>query len=104
MNEDKYKKELEVKKKAMQSLIKSQTDGLVDGKALWANPELNDNNWNVMNLPGPWELGPLPDVDGIVWYRKTIELTQAQIAKGAVLYLGMIDDSDKSWVNGNFVG
>jgi sialate O-acetylesterase len=101
---EKLKKENEAKKLKIKSFIKSETDGLVDGKALWADPKLDDAKWETMNIPGLWELGPLPNVDGIVWYRKTITLTKEQIAKDATIYLGMIDDSDKSWVNGNFVG
>jgi sialate O-acetylesterase len=104
MDPVKYKKELEEKRKNMLSLIQYKTDGLVDGKAIWANPDFDDMTWSTMYAPKVWEQGPLPGVDGIVWYRKTIDLSPEQITKDAVLYLGMIDDSDMSWVNGVFVG
>jgi sialate O-acetylesterase len=100
----KYQKDLEEKKKEMLSQIQYKTDGLVDGKAIWADPSFDDLSWKTMYAPKVWEQGPLPGVDGIVWYRKTIELTAQQIAKDAVLYLAMIDDSDISFVNGTRVG
>jgi sialate O-acetylesterase len=104
MDEEKLKKDLEAKVKAMQGFIRSATDGLVDGKALWADPKLDDSSWDVIPAPMLWEQGPLPDVDGVVWYRKTIVLTKEQAAKEAILYLGKIDDSDISWINGNLAG
>ena len=58
----------------------------------------------TMKLPGLWENSDLPDLDGIVWFRKTIELTADEIQNGAKLSLGPIDDSDITYVNGQKVG
>jgi sialate O-acetylesterase len=100
----KYRANQEAKKKDLQKYIHTPTDGLIDGKALWADPAYDDADWDIMPVPGMWETSLLPDVDGIVWFRKTIYLTKEQASADAVLYLGMIDDSDLSWVNGNFIG
>ena len=43
-------------------------------------------------------------MDGIGWYRTTFDLTAEEAAGGVLLGLGMIDDSDTSWVNGHPVG
>jgi sialate O-acetylesterase len=104
VDHEKIKYDADLRRKELQSLLKSETDGIIDGKALWADPAMEDGDWEKIYAPKLWEEGPLPNVDGVVWYRKTIELTKDQIRETAVLYLGMIDDSDKSWVNGHLVG
>ena len=57
-----------------------------------------------MKVPGHFEKAGLPDHDGVVWFRKTIELSAGQAKSKAVLNLGQIDDMDVTWVNGVRVG
>ena len=57
-----------------------------------------------MKLPGHFENAGLPGHDGVVWFRKTIELSAAQANSKAVLNLGQIDDMDVTWINGSRVG
>ncbi|MGM9489578.1 sialate O-acetylesterase [Ideonella sp. YS5] len=63
-----------------------------------------DHNWPTLQAPGYWEDQGLPDVDGIVWMRKRIELSTAQAAGSAQLHLAQVDDCDETWVNGQKVG
>lgn len=72
--------------------------------ASWKESGFNDQSWPEMKLPGLWESQGLPDLDGIVWLRKTITLTAEQAANGADLLLNMIDDKDETYVNGVKVG
>ncbi|MBW6526711.1 9-O-acetylesterase [Sphingomonas sp. RHCKR7] len=51
-----------------------------------------------------WGVPELADYNGILWYRREIELTAAQAAGPATLSLGAIDDADETWVNGVGVG
>ena len=44
------------------------------------------------------------DLDGIVWFRKTINLSAEDAGKAATLELAMIDDNDVTYVNGTKVG
>jgi sialate O-acetylesterase len=57
-----------------------------------------------MKLPVLWESAGLDGLDGFVWFRKEFDLPEEIAAKGVVIYLGPIDDSDISWVNGVKVG
>ena len=57
-----------------------------------------------MKVPGHFENAGLPGHDGVVWFRKTIELSAGQAKSKAVLHLGQIDDMDVTWVNGTRVG
>ncbi len=63
----------------------------------------NDSKWETINAPGRWEV-KYPNVDGIGWYRQSIQLTKEQTLDDALLYLSRIDDMDICWVNGVEVG
>lgn len=84
--------------------LPSVDSGLVAGKALWADPALDDASWATMRVPGPWEEAGYPGLDGVAWYRKTFELTAAEAGQPVTLALGPIDDDDITWVNGVEVG
>lgn len=72
--------------------------------AQWRTPELNDAAWAHMTLPALWETGPLPDFDGVVWFRKTVDVPAEAAGKEVRLQLAMIDDADVTYVNGVKVG
>jgi sialate O-acetylesterase len=78
--------------------------GLIGDKPVWADPGLDVTKWKNMNLPVLWESAGLYGVDGIVWFRKEFELPADIASQGLTLYLGPIDDSDITWVNGKKVG
>lgn len=115
MNPEELVKKLEAEEAAKTKELREQlikklgelpgTDqGMKNGQAIWQKAELDDAGWSSMKLPGLWEQAGLAQVDGIVWFRKTIELSAEQAAKTAVLGLAMIDDNDLTWVNGQEVG
>lgn len=70
----------------------------------WKDPSYDVNGWNEMELPSLWEERGLQDLDGVVWFRKTVTLPAAEATGTAVLALGPIDDSDETFVNGVRVG
>ncbi len=72
--------------------------------AVWADPELDDKDWQSMPLPDLWENHGFQGLDGVVWFRKTIELSAVEAKTGITLGLGMIDDSDLSFINGRLAG
>ncbi|WP_066718808.1 sialate O-acetylesterase [Sphingomonas pituitosa] len=51
-----------------------------------------------------WGVPELANYNGMLWYQRTVELTDAQARGAATLSLGMIDDADRTWVNGIGVG
>ena len=63
-----------------------------------------DAAWPEVNQPGNWESNGLPDFDGIVWFRRTVEVPAEQAGLAATLRLGPIDDQDTTWLNGTEVG
>ncbi len=84
--------------------IPTKDEGLINGAGLWAATDYDDTKWMTMELPGVWEDRGWPKMDGIVWFRKTVFLTEKEVGKGITLHLGKIDDSDITWMNGKVVG
>jgi len=84
--------------------LPERDEGLVDGQALWAAPDFDDSAWFTIPVPSQWEAAGFPGMDGVGWYRTTFKLTAREAAQGVTLGVGMIDDSDITWVNGVEVG
>ncbi|HZS60411.1 MAG TPA: sialate O-acetylesterase [Gemmatimonadaceae bacterium] len=78
--------------------------GLVDGKALWADPALDDSRWTMIDVPKLWPQAGYDGFDGVAWYRTAFTLSDAQSPSPVQLSLGTIDNSDITWVNGVEVG
>ncbi|MFN3862394.1 MAG: sialate O-acetylesterase [Roseateles sp.] len=70
----------------------------------WSAAENIDADWPTLSAPGAWEGQGLADMDGVVWLRRKLELTEAQAAGAAQLHLAKVDDCDEVWVNGHKVG
>ncbi|MEX2235512.1 MAG: PVC-type heme-binding CxxCH protein [Cyclobacteriaceae bacterium] len=67
------------------------------------SPAFDDMAWEQMNLPQSIERAGL-QIDGVVWFRKVIDIPANAAGRQAILSLGPIDDSDETWVNGIKVG
>ncbi len=69
-------------------------------------PEVNYDisKWQTMKLPGLWEYTGIGDMDGAVWFRKTVDIPENWINKNLTLELGPIDDMDVTYVNSKRVG
>lgn len=70
----------------------------------WYKPEVDMSGWSTMQVPGYWADGDLGEVNGVVWFRKDIELPSGLAGKSARLNLGRIVDADSAFVNGVYVG
>lgn len=63
--------------------------------------------WTAAPRIGPWEqwgVSALADFNGMVWYRREIDLTAAQAKASGILSLGLLDDVGRVWINGKAVG
>ncbi|WP_167459391.1 sialate O-acetylesterase [Pedobacter jejuensis] len=82
-----------------------QDEGFKDGNYIWGNA--NSSNWNNINMPNGWEFTGKPDLwemDGIVWFKKEVELTEKDLQQNAILNLGVILNADKTFFNGVLIG
>jgi sialate O-acetylesterase len=84
--------------------IPDRDEGFVGGQAVWAEPDLDESGWTSIVVPSQWENQGFQAVDGIAWYRTSFELNADEAAAGVLLGLGLIDDSDRTWVNGVEIG
>ena len=85
------------------ALLEKSDKGMQGTTAVWAAPNFDDSQWKTMKLPGYIEFNGLPDVDGTVWFRKTITLPENFAGKDLTLNC-TVDDDDKVWVNGTYIG
>ena len=68
------------------------------------SPNFNDEKLPEVYAPKIWEEQVLQVFDGVVWYRKKVNLTKEDLTADATLNLSMIDDADVTYVNGVEVG
>lgn len=73
-------------------------------KNKWAAPPLDEKDWMDIDLPRFWSEAALGKVNGSVWFRKNIQLTEEQSKQPAEILLGRIVDADSVFINGHFVG
>lgn len=74
------------------------------GKPAWAAEKLDTSAWADIPVPAYWETVGYYGMDGVAWYRTEFTLSTAEAAQGVTLGLGAIDDSDRSYVNGQLIG
>ena len=97
---------LKQRKEALEKMV-GKIQGGLDNKPNtdeWKSITFDDSKWPSMKLPGLWEDQGLPDLDGTVWFRKTVIISPAETGQSAVLELAKIDDNDETFVNGIKVG
>src|SRR5688572_1159724 len=80
-----------------------QDKGLTGSKT-WFDPSYIPKGWKTIAVPGYWEDQGIKDLNGIVWYRKEIDVPASMIDKPAKVFLGRIVDADILYINGKQVG
>jgi uncharacterized protein len=66
----------------------------------WSSPTQDETGWMTIPAPKIWAETPLGELIGTVWFRRTIEMPAAAAGKPATIRLGIVDDSDVTYVNG----
>ncbi|MFD0989250.1 sialate O-acetylesterase [Mariniflexile jejuense] len=80
------------------------SDKGLSGQTPWYSPNFTPKNWRTINIPGYWEDQGIKNLDGVVWFRKEIDIPQSMIDKEAKVFLGRIVDADELYINGVKVG
>ena len=78
----------------------------VDGGTVrgWHLPDFDHSAWLSMDIPGPWETTSLGAFDGIVWFRREVEIPQEWAGHDLTINLGGVDDQNITYWNGEAVG
>jgi sialate O-acetylesterase len=79
----------------------SQDRGMVEK---WFDPGYTPKGWRTIAIPGYWEDQGIRDLDGVVWYRREIDVPASMINTPAKVFLGRIVDADVLYINGKQVG
>jgi sialate O-acetylesterase len=82
---------------------KPNDKGLLEPKK-WFDPLYVPKGWHTINIPGYWEDQGLRDLNGVVWYRREIDVPASMTGIPAKVHLGRIVDADFLYVNGVAVG
>ena len=77
--------------------------GIADFARTYADVDQPDAGWKEMDLPAPWKARGL-DMNGIVWFRKWVEIPASWAGKELSLGIGATDKSDITYFNGEKVG
>ena len=70
----------------------------------WSAPSLPDADWKVVAAPKVWSETAIGDHVGTIWLRRTIDVAANAAGRAAEIRLGIVDDSDVTYVNGVRIG
>ncbi len=70
----------------------------------WASADINDDNWERIEVPSSWENQGFHGYDGYAWYRNTFSIPGKYKNDIVYLFLGFVDDVDQVFINGKQVG
>ncbi|MXV16712.1 sialate O-acetylesterase [Hufsiella ginkgonis] len=75
-----------------------------NGTVQWTELAYKPYQWKTFWLPGYWADQGVKGLNGVVYFRKEITLTEKEAGQPAKLFLGRIVDADEAFVNGKQVG
>jgi len=81
-----------------------QEDKGLTASTPWYSPAYVPKGWRTINIPGYWEDQGIKDLDGVVWYRREIDVPASMVNNPAKVFLGRIVDADALYINGKQVG
>ncbi|MBX3240905.1 MAG: sialate O-acetylesterase [Chitinophagaceae bacterium] len=70
----------------------------------WYETLYQPKGWRPIAVPGYWEDQGVRNLDGVVWYRREIDIPASSVNSPAKLFLGRIVDADVVYINGERVG
>jgi sialate O-acetylesterase len=76
----------------------------MSGPKPWYDMTYVPEGWHKYWLPGYWDDQGIKGLDGVVWFRKEINVPESMTGKPAKLFLGRIVDADNAYVNGILSG
>lgn len=85
-------------------LLQQRDEGYRNPAEPWFAPDLEVSGWATMKIPGYWAQTKLGLVNGVVWFRKEVNVPADMIGQKGKLILGRIVDADSVFINGIFIG
>ena len=94
-------KDLELDKNWSATVLNNDL-GIVS-KGNWQSNATTTSDWQETKIPGMWKDTPLEKVNGVVWYKREVEVSKNIALNESILNLGTIMGADSTYVNGKFV-
>ncbi|TKB95726.1 sialate O-acetylesterase [Pedobacter cryophilus] len=88
----------------LQNSPKQDPDKGLTESTKWFDVAYKPVGWKSINIPGYWEDQGIKDLNGVVWYRREIEIPDSLLSKPGKLHMGRIVDADRVYINGKEVG
>jgi len=92
------------RRQAPQTTATKITDAGLKDSMNWFDPAYVPKLWHKFWLPGYWADQGVKGLNGVVWFRKEVEVPASMAGKPAKLFMGRIIDADETYVNGQKVG
>jgi sialate O-acetylesterase len=74
------------------------------GAVKWFDLAYVPAGWRSINIPGYWEDQGIKDLNGIVWFRREVEIPPSMVGVPAKAWLGRVIDADVLYINGRQIG
>jgi sialate O-acetylesterase len=74
------------------------------GPKTWYDTTYHPEGWHPFWLPGYWNDQGVKDLNGVVWFRKEINVPSNMAGQPAKIFMGRIVDADFLYVNGVLCG
>ncbi len=79
--------------------------GEAPGQPKWSSAGYDASGWATMPVPGEWaDQTPLGPVNGVLWFRREVDVPAAMVGQPGRLELGTLVDADSTYINGRLVG
>ena len=76
----------------------------MNGEKNWAGKRINESDWGEIENPCKMQTVLGEDFNGVVWFRKTIQIPRSWAGKDLTLSLSAVDDEDWTFFNNTQVG
>ena len=74
------------------------------GGLRWSDIDPDSDDWSSFTVPGFFSATPLKGINGVVWFRKEIDIPASAAGQPGTVNLGRIVDADSAFLNGTFIG
>jgi sialate O-acetylesterase len=95
-------KEIELEKTWNANVLLND-EGIVS-KGNWISNSTGTQDWQEAKIPGMWSGTSLEKMNGVVWFKKEIEVSKNLADNESLLKFGTIMGADSTYVNGKLIG
>ncbi|MCF7958045.1 MAG: hypothetical protein K9M57_06300 [Phycisphaerae bacterium] len=93
----KYQTDMDMWHKAIEKIDPGMT-------GQWYDAQLDESSWKKVELPSTIEATEMGPFNGMVWYRKRVDIPADWAGKEMTVSLGALDDRDVTYLNGTKIG